>query len=58
MLVFGQSFTVTDADLRALDLIGYEFASVSPVPLPAVGWGMAATLSILAGVGRQRVIPG
>ena len=29
-LAFGQSFTVTDADLRALDLIGYEFASREP----------------------------
>ena len=56
-LAFGQSFTVTDADLRALDLIGYEFASVSPVPLPAAWWGMAAALSMLAGVGRQRATP-
>ena len=57
MLVFGQSFTVTDADLRALDLVGYEFSSVSPVPLPAAWWGMAAALSLLAGVGRQRATP-
>ena len=56
-LAFRQAFTVMDADLRALDLMGYEFTSVSPVPLPAAWWGMAAALSILAGVGRQRATP-
>lgn len=54
-LAFGQSFTVTAADLRALDLVGYEYASVSAVPLPAAWWSMTAALGVLAGFRRRKL---
>ncbi|HYW78996.1 MAG TPA: PEP-CTERM sorting domain-containing protein, partial [Thermoguttaceae bacterium] len=44
-IAFGQKFAVTDSDLRALDLIGYEIA-VIPEPstflLAVLGLGLLA----------------
>ncbi|MEE8452128.1 MAG: NF038122 family metalloprotease [Thermoguttaceae bacterium] len=43
-IAFGQTFTVTDADLRALDLIGYEIAVPEPSTflLSILGLGLLA----------------
>lgn len=49
-LAFGVGIPITAADLRALDLIGYE---VAPVPVPAAAWLFAGALAGL-GVLRRR----
>ncbi len=46
---YGQIFTPSIADLRALDLIGYD---ISPVPEPGLAWG--AVLMVFASTCRRR----
>lgn len=46
---YGQIFTPSIADLRALDLIGYD---ISPVPEPGLAWG--AVLMVFASTRRRR----
>ncbi|MFD0894678.1 NF038122 family metalloprotease [Luteolibacter ambystomatis] len=49
---YGQSFALTDADLRALDLIGYDVASLASVPEPGI-WIMGA-LGAFVSMRRRR----
>jgi hypothetical protein len=50
-LDFGTAVPITAADLRALDLIGYE---VAPVPLPAAAWLFAGALAGLGALRRRQ----
>ena len=49
-IVHGQTFTVTDADLRALDLIGYEITTPEPSTFLLGALGIVGLL----GWGRRR----
>lgn len=46
-LAFGTAYDVTAADLRALDLIGYEYTSAAVVPIPAAWTLLASGLVLL-----------
>ncbi len=50
-LNYGQVFTVDEADLRALDLVGYDIA---PVPEPGALISLVAAFACLAVVARRR----
>jgi hypothetical protein len=47
-LSFGQQISISNADLRAFDLIGWDLVAVAAVPVPAA---LPLLLTGLAGLG-------